>query len=168
MKKHTQWAVLVVVVGQNKRRETQIGKDTRRSKRKEKWTRGEKMTRGIGQAQDRQSSQRMSDSFTNDLWMIYQWACLCLSEHQRPFKSGSAVSGHRVELWLLTHHLQVDPQDGNLRRLPESPPPTHVPTSVCRHSPEVPLFKVKGLPRFSYLFTQKIKPRSVQLKSVVI
>lgn len=45
----------------------------------------------------RRSSERMIDSFTDDLGMIYPGICFRLSEHQRPLTSERVVCGDRVE-----------------------------------------------------------------------
>lgn len=101
----------------------EIGKDREKANEKKLTHRG-KMTQGIGEAVTGSRQECMSDSFTNDLWMIYPWTCLCLSEHQRPFKSGDAVSGDRVEPWLISHYLKVDPQDRGDGSLPPLPKPS--------------------------------------------
>lgn len=107
-------------------------------------TGSKKMTQGTGGALDRHSSERRSDSFTNDLWMIYPWTCLCPSEHQKPFKSGDAVSGDRAQPWLISHDLKVDPQDGGTAAFPLPPKPSC--PLVCRRPFEDQIFKVEGLP----------------------
>lgn len=62
--------------------------------------------------------ERMSDSFSDDLWMIYPWTCFCLSAHQRPLTSENTQSADRAEPWLISHYLKVDPQDTRTKSFP--------------------------------------------------
>lgn len=97
-------------------------KRKKRSRRKSLEYRGE---RKKGREKQRKRRKRMgrwkesrllsghvSDSFTNDLWMIYPWTCFCPSEPPRPLISSDAVSGDSVEPRLICHYYKADAQDG--------------------------------------------------------
>lgn len=106
--------------------------------------------RGTRQAAVR---ERRSDSFTDDLWMIYPQTCLRPSDHQKPFKSGDAASGGPSAA--LAHQSRLEKPTPRTEGRGRPTSSEALLSSSKRMSPfEGQTFKVEVLP-FSFWFGRK-------------